>query len=51
MKFNSKILTYEQAESNEKNQSWWENNPMVYDWDRDFGNIAQTKEYFGLCRR
>ena len=45
-KFSAKIIDYDCSESNEKNQSWWQNNPMTYDWVHDLGEIKYNKDYF-----
>lgn len=31
---------------NAGNKTWWENNPMVYDWDRTLGEVAPSKKYY-----
>jgi cyclopropane fatty-acyl-phospholipid synthase-like methyltransferase len=31
---------------NSGNRDWWEKNPMVYDWDRNLGEVSTTPEYF-----
>jgi 2-polyprenyl-3-methyl-5-hydroxy-6-metoxy-1,4-benzoquinol methylase len=45
-KFSAKIIDNDDSESNEKNQSWWQNNPMTYDWGHDLGEIKYNKDYF-----
>ena len=45
-KFSAKIISSSDNDSNDKNQSWWENNPMTYDWGHDLGEIKYHKDYF-----
>ncbi len=45
-KFKSKILLGKDSESNDNNQSWWENNPMTYDWEKTLGELEYSEEYF-----
>jgi len=45
-KFSAKIIEYSVSENNEQNQSWWQNNPMTYDWDQDLGEIQYNSVYF-----
>ena len=44
--FNAKPLKYKDSQENLENQSWWEKNPMTYDWDMNLGTPTITKEYF-----
>ena len=46
-RFSAKIIDFDDTESNEKNQSWWQDNPMSYDWSHDLGEIKYNKNYFG----
>ncbi|SVE49768.1 uncharacterized protein METZ01_LOCUS502622, partial [marine metagenome] len=44
-KFSAKIIDSDDSDSNEKNQSWWQKNPMTYDWGHDLGEIKYNKDY------
>jgi 2-polyprenyl-3-methyl-5-hydroxy-6-metoxy-1,4-benzoquinol methylase len=43
--FDAKIIDAYEVGNNKMNQKWWENNPMIYDWDKDFGETNNSKEY------
>ena len=45
-KFSAKIIENNDSDSNKKNQSWWQDNPMTYDWDHDLGPTKYNKKYF-----
>ena len=45
-KFNAKLVKSTSKENNQKNMKWWNDNPMIYDWDGDLGDPQMTKEYF-----
>lgn len=44
--FSAKIIENNDSASNKKNQSWWQENPMTYDWGHELGDIKYNKEYF-----
>lgn len=46
VKFNAKILNSDQNAENIKNKDWWNSNPMIYDWEKNFGEITYDKIYF-----
>ena len=46
MKFKSNITKSLYTEDNSKNENWWNQNPMTYDWDEDLGELKLTNEYF-----
>ncbi|MDC0253332.1 class I SAM-dependent methyltransferase [Bacteriovoracales bacterium] len=46
MEFESKILSSKDSEENTANKEWWEDNPMIYDWDKNLGEIKHSNEYF-----
>ena len=50
-KFSAKIIDSDDSESNEKNQSWWQNNPMTYDWGHDLGEVRYNKDYLSALSR
>ena len=45
-KFSAKIIENNDSDSNKKNQSWWQDNPMTYDWDHYLGPTKYNKKYF-----
>ena len=45
-KFSAKIIENNENGDNRENESWWQNNPMTYDWDHDLGEIKYNKKYF-----
>ena len=36
VKFDAKILDSNQISENKKNKGWWNSNPMIYDWEKNF---------------
>ncbi|MDA9643651.1 methyltransferase domain-containing protein [Candidatus Pelagibacter sp.] len=46
VKFDAKILAPNQSAENNKNKDWWNSNPMIYDWEKKFGEIKYDKSYF-----
>lgn len=46
VKFDAKILDSNQISENNKNKEWWNSNPMIYDWEKNFGEIKYDKDYF-----
>jgi len=46
VKFDAKILGPNQSSENSKNKDWWNSNPMIYDWEKKFGEIKYDKVYF-----
>jgi 2-polyprenyl-3-methyl-5-hydroxy-6-metoxy-1,4-benzoquinol methylase len=44
--FNSKIISSYETLDNKLNEDWWQNNPMLYDWDKNFGNPDFNLNYF-----
>lgn len=45
-KFKSKIEDINFKEDNSNNESWWNKNPMIYDWDEELGPISMSSDYF-----
>lgn len=45
-KFDSKIVGNTDELSNNKNQNWWQNNPMTYDWDKSLGDVTLDSTYY-----
>ena len=45
-KFSAKIIENNENGDNRENESWWQNNPMTYDWDHDLGEIKYNEKYF-----
>ena len=45
-KFSAKLPKGRSKDNNTKNMEWWNDNPMIYDWDGDFGDLRMTEEYF-----
>ena len=46
MKFKSKIISSKSNLTNEKNYKWWNNNPMLYDWDNNIDKKKLDLHYF-----
>ena len=44
--FNSRLLKGSESTGNNDNKSWWQNNPMTYDWEKNLGELEYNKEYF-----
>ena len=44
--FNSKLLSGSESQDNKDNQSWWQSNPMTYDWDKSLGEPVFSPLYF-----
>ncbi len=34
--FNAKLIKADESLKNKKNKDWWENNPMTYDWKKEY---------------
>jgi 2-polyprenyl-3-methyl-5-hydroxy-6-metoxy-1,4-benzoquinol methylase len=51
VEFKAKLLGPAQDLDNSGNSQWWEQNPMVYDWDRAFGDPSLTQVYFDKIDR
>ena len=45
-KFKSFISEGAYSEDNSKNENWWNDNPMTYDWEKDLGEIKYSELYF-----
>lgn len=46
VEFNAKLPRPDEALDNAASARWWQENPMLYDWDREFGEPRLTSEYF-----
>lgn len=44
--FNAKVISSQDSLNNSGNKGWWEDNPMIYDWDGVHGKPEMTTKYF-----
>ena len=49
--FNSRLLKGKDSTDNNENESWWQRNPMTYDWDKNLGELDCTEKYFDAVDR